>query len=161
MTQRHGDTEIVRVATAAQIGQVRALFEEYWTALGFTPCFQGFAEELAGLPGAYAPPDGRLALAIVGGEPAGCVALRRVDEDRGEFKRFYVRPQYRGTGTGRALLDWVIGEARDCGYREIVCHTMAVMDRALAMYERAGFERSGPHGDYPKEDAIFLRRRLG
>src|ERR1700689_4364310 len=105
---------------------VRQLFEEYWQSFGFTPCFQNFAAEAAGLPGYYAPPAGRLALAIHGGEPAGCIALRPVDQWRAEAKRLYVRPAFRGQGTGLALLQWVIGEARAAGYREMVGDTMPV-----------------------------------
>ena len=108
--------EIAR--TASEIEEVRRLFEEYWNSFGFTPCFQNFAGELAALPGEYVAPDGALALAKVDGASAGCVALRRIGETRCEFKRLYVRPAFRGCGVGRALLDWVIGRARQTGYRE-------------------------------------------
>jgi putative acetyltransferase len=88
------DLEIVTVACAEQLGELRALFEEYWDSFGFTPCFQNFRTELAALPGRYAPPQGRLALALVGGDPAGCVALRPIDAIRCEAKRLYVKPPY-------------------------------------------------------------------
>lgn len=141
----------------AALAQVHALFEEYWNSFGFTPCFQNFSSELAGLPGAYASPDGRLAIAFVDGVPAGCVALRRFDATRAEPKRLYVRPQFRGSGIGRALLDWVIAEARAAGYAELVGDSMPVMREALAMYERTGFElmpTTSPDG------RIDLRLRL-
>ena len=152
--------EIRPVEAAAHLDEVRRLFEEYWAAFGFTPCFQNFDKELAGLPGAYSPPGGRLALAWLGGAVAGCVALRPVDAERGEMKRLFVRPGFRGHGVGRALLDWLIAEARRAGYREVVCDTLPVMAEALAMYERAGFERTGPYAGEPAPDAIYLRRRL-
>src|ERR1700724_4411157 len=95
--------EIVTVETGAWLEQVRGLFEEYWTSFGFTPCFQNFGEEVAALPGEYAPPGGRLGLALIDGEPAGCAALRRFDGTRCEAKRLYVRPKFRGRGLGRAL----------------------------------------------------------
>jgi len=152
--------EVVPAETAAQLDLIRTLFEEYWTSFGFTPCFQGFGEEVATLPGLYAAPEGRLAIAMIAGQPAGCAALRRIDADRCEMKRLYVRPQFRGTGTGRALLRWLIAEARACGYREIVCDTMPVMDRALEMYARSGFEQTGPYSASPTPGAIFLRLRL-
>ncbi len=139
---------------------VRALFEEYWQSFGFTPCFQGFDQELAGLPGDYAPPGGRLALARIAGEPAGCVALRRFDEQRCEAKRLYVRPAFRGAGLGRELLRWVIGEARAAGYSEMVGDTMPVMTQALDMYDRAGFERTGPYSQKATPGAIYLRLKL-
>ncbi len=151
---------IVPVESAAQLEQIRMLFEEYWTSFGFTPCFQGFAGELKGLPGKYAPPDGGLALAMIEEEPAGCVALRRLDRERGEFKRLYVRTRFRGCGVGRALLAWVVVEARNAGYLEIVGDTVPVMQRALEMYHRAGFERTEPYGDSPTRGAIFFRLRL-
>src|SRR6185503_8655658 len=98
--------QIVAVESAAQLQQVRELFEEYWTSFGFTPCFQGFGDEVTSLPGEYTPPGGGLALATIDGESAGCAALRRFDQDRCEFKRLYVRPRFRGCGVGRALLAW-------------------------------------------------------
>ena len=116
------DLRIHPVEGEAALATVRILLQEYWDSFGFTPCFQNFGDELAGLPGAYVPPAGRLALATIEGEPAGCVALRRVDaERRAEVKRLYVRPEFRGHGLGRALIEWVDGRSarrrlpRDCG----------------------------------------------
>ena len=152
--------EIVPVTGAAQMEQVRLLFQEYWDSVGFTPCFQNFSTEVAGLPGDYAPPGGALGLATVGGVPAGCAALRRVDAERCEAKRLYVRPQFRGQGLGRSLLEWVTGQARALGYCEMVGDTMPVMARALEMYERAGFERTGPYAANPTPGAIYIRLRL-
>jgi carbonic anhydrase len=125
------------------LAPVRVLLQEYWDSFGFTPCFQNFGDELAGLPGAYAPPNGRLALATIDGQPAGCAALRRVDDLRAEAKRLYVRPAFRGRGLGRALVEWVMNEARAAGYREMVGDTMPAMRDALALYDRMGFERTG------------------
>lgn len=150
-------TQIVPVSVAAQVAEVRRLFEEYWNSFGFTPCFQHFDQELAALPGSYAPPDGRLALAVVEGAMAGCVALRRFDARRCEAKRLYVRPGFRGHGLGRALLDWIIAEARSAGYREMIGDTMPVMTKALEMYDRRGFERTGPYGSEPTPGAVYLR----
>jgi GNAT superfamily N-acetyltransferase len=152
--------QIVEAVTKEEIAQVRELFEEYWASFGFTPCFQNFGAELDGLPGDYAPPGGRLGLALVDGQPAGCAALRRFDAERCEFKRLYLRPQFRGGGRGRQLLAWVVAEARAAGYRQAVCDTMPAMAQALTMYERAGFERTEPYGDHPTPGAIFLRLRL-
>jgi len=153
-------TRCLVAQSAAEMEAVRRLFEEYWNSFGFAPCFQNFAAELATLPGDYAPPGGVLALATVAGEPAGCAALRRIDETRCEAKRLYVRPAFRGAGIGRALLDWVIAEARNAGYREMFGDTMPVMDRALAIYERYGFERCPPYSAAPTPGAIYLRLKL-
>src|ERR1700677_3133654 len=119
--------QIVHVDTAEQLAQVRKLFEEYWQSFGFTPCFQNFSGELAALPGDYVPPAGRLALALVDGQPAGCAALRRFDAERCEFKRLFVRSQFRGMRLGRELLAWIVAEARVLGYRQLVCDTMPAM----------------------------------
>ena len=152
--------DIRPVENAADLDEVRRLFEEYWAAFGFTPCFQNFDRELAGLPGAYAPPGGRLVLAWVDDAVAGCVALRRVDAERGEMKRLFVRPAFRGLRIGRALLDWLIADARRAGYGELVCDTLPVMAEALAMYQRAGFERTGPYAGVSTPDTIYLRLLL-
>ena len=159
--------QITCVETAEALAAVRTLLEEYWNSFGFTPCFQNFGEELAGLPGAYAPPGGRLALATVDGQSAGCIAMRRVDRDHAEAKRLYVRPAFRGVGLGRALMEWVMAEARTAGYREIVGDTMPVMGDALALYERMGFERTGAGAPvqataFPQvsEEPILIRIRL-
>ncbi len=134
---------IAPVEREDDIASVRALLEEYWDSFGFTPCFQNFSDELAGLPGAYAPPAGRLALATIDGQPAGCIAVRRVDAQHAEAKRLYVRPAFRGHGLGRALMEWAMDEARAAGYSEIVGDTMPEMRDALALYDRMGFERTG------------------
>ncbi|MFZ1940162.1 MAG: GNAT family N-acetyltransferase [Terracidiphilus sp.] len=159
--------QITPVVSAEAIETVRALLREYWDSFGFTPCFQNFGDELAGLPGAYAPPSGRLALALVDGQPAGCVALRRVDASRAEPKRLYVRPAFRGLGLGRALLEWVVNEARAAGYLELVGDTMPVMKDALALYDRMGFERAGvgapvqaSQNQQSSEEPILIRKIL-
>jgi len=154
---------IVAAVSEEQIAHVRRLFQEYWDSFGFTPCFQNFGQELAELPGKYAPPGGRLGLALAEDGacgPAGCVALRPIDAARCEAKRLYVRPEARGHGLGAALLGWVIAEARAAGYGELLGDTMPVMEQALAMYDRFGFERIGPYGDQATPGAIYLRLKL-
>jgi GNAT superfamily N-acetyltransferase len=153
--------QIVAVESAEQLDAVRRLFEEYWASFGFTPCFQNFAGELAALPGEYVPPGGTLVLAMVDGEAAGCGALRRIDTERVEAKRLYVRPSYRGQGLGPALLEWLIEHARYLGYREMLGDTMPVMERALALYDRYGFERVPPYAKEPTPGAIYLKKELG
>jgi GNAT superfamily N-acetyltransferase len=151
---------IVSALSPENLISVKELFTEYWDSFGFTPCFQNFDSELAALPGQYRPPQGRLALALSGGEPAGCVALRPIDAIRCEAKRLYVRPRFRGQRVGKALLEWLIAEARSAGYEEMVGDTMPVMERAIGMYERTGFERTGPHAKQATAGAIYLRLRL-
>ena len=155
-----GHSLIQQAVSADALESVRALFQEYWTSFGFTPCFQNFDSELAALPGKYAPPHGRLLLATLSGQPAGCVALRRFDQTRGEVKRLYVRPQFRGSGLGKALMNALAAEARGVGYSELIADTIpTVMATALAMYERLGFERITPYSDETPE-AQHIRLRL-
>jgi len=149
--------KIVPVEGAEALATVHTLLEEYWNSFGFTPCFQNFSAELAGLPGDYAPPRGRLAIGWVDGRPAGCIALRPVDERRAEAKRLYLRPEFRGQGRGRALIDWLIAEARAAGYAELIGDSLPVMKDAIALYDRIGFERTDPSGP---EGIIYLRYKL-
>jgi ribosomal protein S18 acetylase RimI-like enzyme len=151
---------VALVQNAEELEAVRRLFEEYWASFGFAPCFQDFGAEVAGLPGDYAPPRGALALATIDGRPAGCAALRPFDAARCEAKRLYVRPEFRGDGLGRKLLEWVVARAREAGYREMVADTMPVMQRALGMYDRFGFERGEPYAADPTPGAIYLRLKL-
>jgi putative acetyltransferase len=139
---------------------VKELLLEYWHSFGFTPSFQGFDSEVKNLPGEYAFPAGRLALAYIEATVAGCVAMRRLDQERCEAKRLYVRPAFRGQGVGRALLEWLIREARAARYKEMLGDTMPVMHDALAMYERIGFEYTAPYTEQPTPGAIYLRLSL-
>ena len=152
--------QLIQPVKPADWEEVRDLFREYWSSFGFSPCFQNFEAEVAGLPGAYAQPGGALAVAHMDGQPAGCAAFRRFDPDRAEAKRLFVRPQFRGQGVGRELLAWVIAEARRLGYRELVGDTVPEMTQALAMYDRMGFERTGPYAAEPTPGAIYLRLKL-
>jgi len=147
---------IIEARSEAELAAVRDLFTEYWNSFGFTPCFQGFGDEVASLPGKYTV----LGLLILEEAPAGCVALRPLDDTRAEFKRLYVKSAYRGLGLGHVLLDWVIQRARDLGYRELVADTMPEMATALAMYQRAGFEITGPYSEDPTPGAVYLRLNL-
>ncbi len=145
----------------AQITQVRELFLEYAQSLGFSLCFQSFDQELAGLPGDYAPPDGRLLLAEYEGELAGCVALRKLEAEVCEMKRLYLRHQFRGKGAGRALAEAIIGEARKIGYRCMRLDTVEpIMRDAVALYRRLGFKEIAPYRPNPIEGAMYMQLQL-
>ena len=139
---------------------VRLLLREYQRALGVDLCFQGFEAELSGLPGGYAPPSGRLLLAMRGPEPVGCIALQRVDATRGEMKRLYVRPSARGSGLGRTLVSRLLDEAREIGYREIVLDTLPSMIEAQRMYEVFGFRDIAPYRANPIVGSRYMGMTL-
>ncbi|HTM41794.1 MAG TPA: GNAT family N-acetyltransferase [Terriglobales bacterium] len=137
------------------------MFQEYAASLGFNLCFQSFDQELAGLPGEYAPPQGRLLLARTGGELAGCVALHPLQAGVCEMKRLYVRPQYRGQGIGRALLNTVLGEARAIGYQRMRLDTVEpVMQDAVRMYRAYGFREIPPYRENPIPGALYMEIEL-
>lgn len=142
------------------LAAARQLFEEYAASLGISLCFQGFDEELVGLPGAYAPPGGRLLLACRGKESAGCVALRPLEPGTCEMKRLYVRPAYRTGGVGRLLAERVIHEAAMAGYRRMRLDTLPTMEAALQLYRRLGFREIAPYTTNPVEGAVFLELQL-
>ena len=137
--------EVIQAATAEHLAGVRSLWTSYWNELGFTPCFQGFEQELVELPGKYAPPSGCLLIAMIDGVAGGAVAFRGLEDEACEAKRLYVAAEYRGQGLARLLMDRLIEEARAAGYRRIAGDTMPVMVTALAMYDRMGFRRIGPY----------------
>lgn len=140
---------------------VRELFREYQRSLGIDLCFQGFEAELAGLPGDYAPPRGRLWLAESGdGAALGCIAMRALDAERAEMKRLYVRPAARGLGLGRRLAEALIAEARRLGYRAVCLDTLPTMATAQALYGELGFTDIAPYRVNPVPGARYMALAL-
>lgn len=121
------------------IALARSLFLEYATSLGIDLSFQNFENEVAGLPGAYVPPQGHLLIAFDVSHPIGCVALRQIDQETAELKRLYVRPEGRGRGAGRLLAMKAIELARTAGYLRIRLDTLPTMTRAAGLYASLGF----------------------
>jgi len=147
----------VQAESTAQIAQARELFLEYAQSLGFSLCFQSFDQELAGLPGDYGPPEGRLLLAEFDGQLAGCVALHQLEAETCEMKRLYLRPQFRGKGLGKALAERIIAEARTIGYRRIRLDTVEpVMKDAVSMYRKLGFKEIAPYRPNPNPGTLYL-----
>ena len=143
-----------------ELAEVRALFREYAETLGIDLGFQGFEAELAGLPGDYAPPRGRLLIAREVSRAVGCAALRPLGPDVCEAKRLYVRPEARGTGLGRRLTDALIAEARAIGYGRLRLDTLPAMTEAIALYRSLDFRVISPYRYNPVEGTLFLEKDL-
>jgi GNAT superfamily N-acetyltransferase len=152
--------QIHQASTDAEVEAIRALFQEYAAWLRIDLCFQGFPQELAGLPGVYAPPRGRLLIAHSDQEAAGCVGLRALGETVCEMKRLFVRPSYQGRGVGRRLAEAVIREAQTIGYSRMVLDTLPSMHGAIALYESLGFIRCPAYYDTPLPETIFMELRF-
>jgi len=157
--------------TQADIALARELFTEYARWLAVDLCFQGFETELATLPGAYAPPRGRLLLAGAPRAAFGCIALRplatldacrgdptqpdRVDTV-GEVKRLYVHPARRGEGWGHRLAAALVAEARTIGYRELKLDTLEWMNDARKLYGKLGFRECAAYYDNPLPGVVYM-----
>lgn len=152
---------IRQAASDREIELTRELFREYEAWLGLDLCFQGFEAELAALPGAYAMPRGRLLLAYVDDELAGCIALRDIGDNVCEMKRLYVRDNFRGKGIGIGLIEKLIADARLIGYRAIRLDTYPPkMGKAVGLYESNGFCEIEPYYNNPHEDVLFMEKTL-
>ena len=149
---------------AADIAAIRELFADYQTDIGIDLCFQGFDDELAALPGDYAPPAGALLLATVDGQPAGCCALRpllNTDHlDACEMKRLFVRRAFRGFGLGRLLVERIMTLGQLAGYTTILLDTLSDMEAARALYQEAGFVEVAPYYHNPIPGAHDLKANL-
>jgi ribosomal protein S18 acetylase RimI-like enzyme len=152
--------KIVTAEGERDMEAARRLFQAYETELGISLCFQGFATELATLPGAYAPPRGRLLLAKAAGAAVGCVALRPLADGVAEMKRLYLAPGVRGKGVGRSLVEHALAEARDIGYSRVRLDTFATMSAANALYDALGFKRIDAYYDNPLPGAIYKEIEL-
>ena len=152
--------KLTRVETESQVEEARTLFNEYAEATGVDLSFQNFGEELASLPGDYAPPSGRLILAYEREGAAGCVALRKVDDAVCEMKRLYVCPAFRGTGLGRTLAEHIVGVAREIGYERMRLDTLPSMRSAIALYRSLGFREIEPYRFNPIEGALYMELEL-
>lgn len=158
------DIQLFHPETPEHWREVRTLFEEYAHSLNVDLCFQNFEQELAELPGDYAPPRGALVLAVVDGAYAGCCAMRPLDNcdypNASEMKRLYVRKAFRGFGLGRQLAERILDAARMAGYDNILLDTLDDMESARALYAELGFEEIPPYYHNPIAGAHYLKAAL-
>lgn len=153
--------EFRQAATDGDFAAARALIENYAKELGVDLCFQDFAEEIANLSAMYGPPAGCLLLASISGEIIGCVAFRRHNNETCEMKRLYVRPQHRGSGIGRQLVEIAVTTATRLGYQQMLLDTLPSMSEAQTLYASLGFEEIASYYPNPLPGVRYLGRRLG
>jgi carbonic anhydrase len=151
----------IRILTADDteaLDQVRQFFRNYAGWLGVDLSFQNFDQEMAALPGAYTPPNGRLFYAEYDGISAGCVGVRPLAGSEGvcEMKRLYVEPQFRGRGIGRRLALAAIKAAKEIGYRKLLIDTLPNMRMAVKLYRELGFTEAPNYYQTPVEGTMFL-----
>lgn len=153
---------ISEVRSVEELSIAKELFRAYADWLGIDLAYQGFKEELAGLPGKYAPPDGALLLARnQQRDVLGCVALRPFALSGAcEMKRLYVLPEGRGAGCGKALIEQIVKSARALGYSKMLLDTLPSMTGAISLYKRAGFEQVPAYYETPIEETIFFQLNL-
>ncbi|MDR2519526.1 MAG: GNAT family N-acetyltransferase [Eubacteriaceae bacterium] len=147
--------------------ELRALLAEYIESLladdaSFAEYLdmQNFDAEFQCLESKYGLPYGRLYIARMGGEAAGCIGLRQLSPDSGEMKRLYVKPGFRRQGIARLLVRQILSDAQEIGYSNLLLDTMPSLAPAIRLYESLGFSRTGPYNDSPMETTVFMRRDL-
>lgn len=152
--------KIIDVRSDDEVASAREIFEQYRSAHGGPDLEgEGIANEIATLPGRYSKPNGALLIACVGSEPAGCIALKRLDPLEGELKRLYVRPEYRGLGVGRALVTAILAEAWALGMERLRLDTLPSMVGAQALYAAHGFKPRASYGGKSSSDTLFFELR--
>ncbi len=149
---------LVDASSGPQLDVVRELFREYQRTIQVDLCFQGFEQELAALPGRYAPPAGRLLVALVDAAVAGCGALRPIGGGVAELKRMWVRPAHRGTGLGRAIAEELLRAADAEGYAAVRLDTLDTMNAARALYASLGFREIPAYYENPLPGVIYMER---
>ncbi len=153
--------DLIRARSETDLAEVAELFREYAAWLAIDLCSANIDREVADVLGPYGPPDGCLLLARQDRQPAGCVALRRFDDDTCEMKRLHVRPVYRGRGIGKALAAEIIAEARRLGYRKMRLDSIADrMAEAVSLYRALGFREIPPYGHHPEGCSLFMELDL-
>ena len=148
------------VAEGPALEEVRTLFREYANWVTVDLSFQGFAEELAGLPGEYQAPAGALMLCVVDERSAGCIAVRPWQGRACEMKRTYVRQAFQGRGVGHFLAVQAIEWAKRAGYERMLLDTLPAMTTAQHLYERLGFREVEAYRFNPVPGTRYMELEL-
>jgi GNAT superfamily N-acetyltransferase len=166
-------TSIHQAETAEDQSKVRELFWEYlqWAnerlneEFGIDFDIEPMLERDMAKLEIFLPPHGRLLLATEESQSAGIACMKRIREDMGEIKRMYVRPEFRGKGVGRVLLEALIAEAQQMGYPIVRLDSARSMKAAHSLYRSAGFQEIAP---YPESEIapeyqrhwVFMEKQL-
>ncbi len=145
---------MIRRATSEDLPALREIFVEYgiWVhSIGGDLCLAGFLRETEGLPGPYTV----ILVAVESDRLQACTALRPLDAGIAELKRLYVRPEARGSGIGRQLVEQAIQEARSEGYQFLRLDTLPAMQSAITLYRNLGFHEIPPYGNNPRDALCF------
>lgn len=152
--------EIDIKAAYNDLENIKLLFNEYTTMLGVNLTFQGYDEEIKNLPGKYALPYGRLYIAYYNNKAAGCIALRKFENDGCEMKRLFVRPEYRHLKIGKKLVDKIIEDARELKYKYMVLDTLSNLHEAVSLYKKSGFQEVEAYYENPLDNVLYFKLKL-
>ncbi len=152
--------EIKKIATNQDLEDIKQLFREYQRFLQVDLCFQDFEKELVQLPAKYTEPEGAIFLAKVDGQPAGCVALWKLEEGICEMKRLYVKPEFQGLGLGKQLTEIIMEEAKNKGYKTMKLDTLKRLQAANYIYHTLGFAEIKPYNFNPEVDVVYFEKEL-
>lgn len=159
--------EIKLVPAYSYKAEVKQLFTEYTSALiegdkGFREylAIQNYDEEVEHLEAKYGMPRGRLYIVFCGDELAGCVGLKKIDRESCEMKRLYVRPNFRGKHIGDVLVQKIIGDAKEIGYKYMLLDTLPFLQSAIHLYKKHGFYEIDRYNDSPMDTSIYMKLDL-
>ena len=148
--------------------EIRVLFTEYTQMLVEADdrfrdylALQHYDEEYLHPAQKYRKPEGRLYIVLDGAYPAGCIGFRKLDENSCEMKRLYVRKAYRRQGIAKKLVEMILKDAEEAGYREMYLDTLPQLKDAIRLYEHSGFEITERYNDSPLDTTIFMKKKLG
>jgi len=153
--------KLIQAISSEEIEAIKSLFIEYAESLNFSLCFQDFDKEIESLPGKYSPPEGSLILAKIENEFAGCIALKKIEDGICEMKRLYVKPSHRGKQIGKILVEKIISDAKEIGYKSMRLDTVeGKMDSAIALYKEFGFKKIEKYYTNPEPHTLYMELLL-